>query len=210
MNALDCLSYRVGSIRQLCCNKILLLSSPRCLDMIAGLICFQRRSQLEALVTVVSLFVYCSTSGTWWFEYSVVIIFSADVDVCIILGALMSLNSGIICLSALFQAGSSGPSCHTHCVFPSVQEWLSRHLPCRHLTDLQHFVDHKVSWTMTDIQHGSHFMHLDTEVHVDGTFSIHSCLQCYNSVALAQMSHICDNGHHILKIPTTFVHLLQR
>ena len=73
-------------------------------------------------MTMVPLFVYCSTSGTWLFEYSVVIIFSADVDVCIILGALMSLNSGIICLSALFQAGGSGPSCHTHCVFPSVQE----------------------------------------------------------------------------------------
>jgi len=87
---------------------------------------------------------------------------------------------------------------------------LSRHLPCRHLIDLQHFVGHKVSETMTDIQHGSHFIHLDTVVHVDGTFSIHSCLQCYNSVGLAQMSYICDTGHHILKIPTTFVHLLQR
>ena len=68
--------------------------------------------------------VYCCTSGTWWFEYSVIIISYANVDVCIILRALMSLNSGIICLSALFQAGSSGPSCHTHCVFPSVQEWV--------------------------------------------------------------------------------------
>jgi len=63
---------------------------------------------------------------------------------------------------------------------------------------------------MTDIQHGSHFIHLDTVVHLHGTFSIHSCLQCYNSVGLAQVSYICDTGHHILKIPTTFIHLLQR
>lgn len=123
MNALDCLSCYVGSMRQLCCNKILLLSSPWCLDMMAGLIRFQRRSQCELLVVVVPLFVYCSTSGTCWFEKKVSIIFSADTDVCVILGALMSLNGGIICLSALFQAGSSGPSCHTHCVFPSVQQF---------------------------------------------------------------------------------------
>jgi len=63
---------------------------------------------------------------------------------------------------------------------------------------------------MTDFQHGSHFIYLDTVVHVDGMFSIHSCLQCYNSVGLALMSYICESGRHVLKSSTTFVHLLQR
>jgi hypothetical protein len=89
--------------------------------MIAGLIRFQRRLQCELLGDCGPLVCLLLYKWDLLFENNVGIIFSANTDVCVIFGALMSLDSGILCLSALFQAGSSGPSCHTNCVVSSVQ-----------------------------------------------------------------------------------------
>jgi hypothetical protein len=87
---------------------------------------------------------------------------------------------------------------------------LSRHPPCSHFLELQHVVDDVVSWTMTDVQHDAHLVHHNATVFPDDTFNLLNCLQRYDSVGLARSRSICHSRHAILKLPTPFIHLLQR
>jgi hypothetical protein len=75
-----------------------------------------------------------------------------------------------------------------HTSYLRFRSHLPRHPPCRHSVELQYVMDGMVSWTMTDVQQGSHFIHLNTTVFPNDTFSLRNCLQCYDFVGFVYSS----------------------
>ena len=63
---------------------------------------------------------------------------------------------------------------------------------------LQHIVDDKLCSFMTDVQHGSHIVHLNTVSFPNDGLSIHICLLSKDYVGFAWLSGIHDTRHSCL------------